>query len=88
MVIGGIFAVIKMEKNRALHIDAWFWICLLTGILIMLYTFMADALMALPSDVSTLSSLKPSQFNWPLYFLGFSLDGFAIWRMMVSSRGK
>ena len=88
MVIGGIFAVIKTEKNQALHIDAWFWVCLITGGLILLYTFMADALMTLPTDISTLSSLKPSQFNWPLYFLGFGLDVIAIWRMMVGSREK
>ena len=86
MVIGGIFAVIRVENNGALHKDAWFWICLITGILIMLYTFMADALIAMPTDISTLSSLKPSQFNWPLYFLGFGLDVIAIWRMLVGSR--
>jgi len=83
MVIGGIFAVIKVEKNRPLHIDAWSWVCLITGVLILLYTFMADALIALPADASTLSSLKPSQFNWPVYFLGFSLSVIALWRMMV-----
>ena len=83
MVIGGIIAVIKVEKNRPLHIDAWSWVCLITGVLILLYTFMADALIALPADASTLSSLKPSQFNWPVYFLGFSLSVIALWRMMV-----
>jgi len=83
MVIGGILAVIKVEKNRPLHIDAWSWVCLITGVLILLYTFMADALIALPADASTLSSLKPSQFNWPVYFLGFSLSVIALWRMMV-----
>jgi len=83
MVIGGIFAVIKVEKNGPLHIDAWSWVCLITGVLILLYTFMADALIALPADASTLSSLKPSQFNWPVYFLGFSLSVIALWRMMV-----
>ena len=83
MVIGGILAVIKVEKNRPLHIDAWSWVCLITGVLILLYTFMEDALIALPADASTLSSLKPSQFNWPVYFLGFSLSVIALWRMMV-----
>jgi hypothetical protein len=83
MVIGGIFAVIKVEKNNPLYIDAWSWVCLITGVLILLYTFMADALIALPADTSTLSSLKPSQFNWPVYFLGFSLSVIALWRMMV-----
>ncbi len=83
MVIGGIIAVIKVEKNEPLHIDAWSWVCLINGVLILLYTFMEDALIALPADASTLSSLKPSQFNWPVYFLGFSLSVIALWRMMV-----
>jgi hypothetical protein len=85
MVIGGIFAVIKIENNKALHIDAWFWLCLITGVLTLLYTFMTDALRALPADASTLSGLKPSQFNWPLYFLGFGLGVIALWRMVVGS---
>jgi len=88
MLIGGIFAVIKMEKNRTLHIDAWFWIFLITGILIILYTFMVDALIAIPTDISTLSSLKSSQFKWPVYLLGFGLDMTALWRMIVGSRGN
>ena len=87
MVIGGIFAVIKVEKNRPLHIDAWSWVCLITGVLILLYTFMADALIALPADASTLSSLKPSQFNWPVYSLGFSLSVIALWRMIAGKSG-
>jgi hypothetical protein len=87
MVTGGIIAVIKTEKKQALHIDAWFWVCLITGVLILLYTFMADALIALPADASTLSGLKPSQFNWPVYFLGFGLCVIALWRMMAGRRG-
>ncbi len=87
MVTGGIIAVIKTEKRQALHIDAWFWVCLISGVLILLYTFMADALMVFPADASTLSGLKPSQFNWPVYFLGFGLGVIALWRMMVGRRG-
>jgi len=78
--------VIRVENNGALHIDTWFWICMITGILILLYTFMADALTALPTDIATLSSLKPSQFKWPLYILGFGLVVISLWRMLVGSR--
>ena len=86
MMTGGVIAVIKTEKNQALHIDVWFWVLLITGVLILLYTFMADALRALPADASTLSGLKPSQFNWPVYFLGFGLGVIALWRMMAGRR--
>lgn len=88
MVIGGIFTVIKVEKNGPLHIDAWSWVCLIAGVLILLYTFMADALIALPADASTLSGLKPSQFNWPVYFLGFSLNVIALGRIMAGKSGS
>ena len=88
MVIGGIFAVIKVEKNGPLHIDAWSWVCLIAGVLILLYTFMADALIALPADASTLSGLKPSQFNWPVYFIGFSLNVIALGRIMAGKSGS
>ena len=87
MVTGGIITVIKTKKNQALHIDAWFWVCIITGVLILLYTFMADGLIALPADASTLSGLKPSQFNWPVYFLGLGLCVIALWRMMAGRRG-
>ncbi len=88
MVIGGIFTVIKVEKNGPLHIDAWSWVCLIAGVLILLYTFMADALIALPADASTLSGLKPSQFNWPVYFIGFSLSVIALGRIMAGKSGS
>lgn len=88
MVIGGIFTVIKVEKNGPLHIDVWSWVCLIAGVLILLYTFMADALIALPADASTLSGLKPSQFNWPVYFIGFSLSVIALGRIMAGKSGS
>ena len=88
MVIGGIFAVIKTEKNRTLYLDFWFWASLITGVLLMLFTFMADALKALPADVSTLSSLKPSPFNWPVYLIGLALVVIAFLQMMLRKRDQ
>jgi hypothetical protein len=87
MVTGGILAVIKTENNKPLHFDSWVWVCLITGVLILLFTFMADALEALPADAATLSSLKPSPFNWPVYLLGLVLVVIALWKMTVRKRG-
>ncbi|MEN4012488.1 MAG: hypothetical protein ROW48_10670 [Bellilinea sp.] len=86
MAIGGTIAVIRTENNGTLNIDTRFWISLLTGVLIMLYTFISDALKVLPADASMLSSLKPSPFNWPVYLIGLTLVVIALWRMTVRKR--
>ncbi len=88
MVIGGTIAVVRTENNGTLKIDPWFWLSLITGVLIMLFTFMSDALKALPADVSTLSSLKPSPFNWPVYLIGLALVVIALWRMTARKKGQ
>mgnify|MGYP005822790703 CR=1 FL=1 len=88
MVIGGMIAVINTERNRTLNIDFWFWAFLITGVLIMLFNFMADALKALPADISTLSRLKPSPFNWPIYLIGFGLVVIALWHMIRRKSGN
>jgi hypothetical protein len=88
MVVGGAIAVIRTENNGTLKIDPWFWLSLITGVLIMLFTFMSDALKALPADVATLSSLKPSPFNWPVYLIGLALVVVALWRMTTMKKGQ
>ena len=88
MVIGGIIAVLATEKNRTLHLNPWFWACLIAGVLILLLTFMADALKALPADASTLSHLKPSPFNWPVYLIGLGFVVSAIWHMTARKKGQ
>jgi len=70
MIASGIIIVIKDEKRKPIHYSPWFWALLISGILLMLYSFMADAIRALPADSSTLSKLKPSQFNWLVYLIG------------------
>jgi hypothetical protein len=86
MVIGGTIVVIETEKNRTLNFASWFWVCLTAGVLIMLFTFMSDALKVLPADAATLSNLKPSLFNWPVYSIGLGLVVIALWRMTVRKR--
>jgi hypothetical protein len=48
--------------------------------LAVLYAFMADALRALPASPETLSRLRPTAFNWPLYSAGLLAMAFALWR--------
>jgi len=47
------------------------------GVLLMLCTFMADAIKSLPADIQTLNQIKPTAFNWPVFILGYGLTVFA-----------
>ncbi|MEL7644838.1 MAG: hypothetical protein AAGU04_01040 [Anaerolineaceae bacterium] len=88
MVIGGTIAVLRTEGNETLNLHSWFWPCLITGVLIMLFTFMSDAIKALPANISSLNSIKPSPFNWPVYLIGFGLVVAALWQMTARKGGK
>ena len=80
MIVGGILAVIAEDREYKVHITIIEGIALLGGLLVMLYSFMKDALMALPADPDTLSQLRPSTFIWPIYLTGLIVTGFVILR--------
>lgn len=81
MVLGGTFAVISVDRGRAIHLKSVDWALFVTGNLVMLYTFMADSLSILPADAQTLNQLRPSEFNWPVYLVGFALVALFVLRM-------
>lgn len=81
MVAGGVVAVIKDHQAIELHPRGYEWLCLILGVLIMLYAFMADALRALPADAATLSLLRPSPFLWQVYLPGLALAVIFVWRL-------
>ena len=80
MVSGGIFAVIGEDKGRKIRFSAFDLTTLIAGVLIMLYSFMEDALSIMPADVDTLAQLRPTTFNWPIYILGLVLAGYVVLR--------
>ncbi|MFZ3069789.1 MAG: hypothetical protein WA110_01525 [Anaerolineaceae bacterium] len=80
MVVGGARAVLRAEEGVKIHIKSAEWVTFSCGILLLLYTFMADSLAALPADMQTLSQLKPTSFQWPVYVVGYVLTFFAVWR--------
>jgi hypothetical protein len=47
------------------------------GIGLVLYTFMADGLGALPDGVDAVNRARPSDFQWPLFTLGFVVMSWA-----------
>ena len=78
MVVGGILTVISEDKGRKIRFSAFDWTTLIAGVLIILYSFMEDALAIMPADVETLTQLRPTSFNWPIYILGLILAGYVV----------
>jgi len=80
MVLGGAKAVLLDEQGTRIHFRAMGWLILTMGVMIILYSFMADSLALLPANLKMLSELKPTTFNWPLYIIGFVLIIFSVYR--------
>jgi hypothetical protein len=80
MVIGGSLAVIAADREYAVQFSFFEGLALLGGILVMLYSFMKDALAALPADPDTLSQIRPSSFSWQIYLIGLIVAGSIVLR--------
>jgi len=80
MVLGGALAVIGNDRGQTVRLQPADWALFIMGNLVMLYTFMADALAILPADSQTFSQLRPTNFNWAVYLVGLSLVTFSVWR--------
>ncbi len=78
MVVGGILAVINEDKGYAIKLSLINWITLFGGVLIMLYSFMKDAIAIMPTNVETLAQLRPVTFNWPIYIIGLVLTSYVV----------
>jgi hypothetical protein len=76
----GAVLVARDETGRAVRLGGIEWTALLAGITVILYTFMADAISALPASAEELSRLKPTAFLWPLYLAGLAAMVFSLWR--------
>ncbi|MDO9545833.1 MAG: hypothetical protein Q7J07_03670 [Pelolinea sp.] len=78
MVVGGVLAVISEDKGRKIKFFISDWTTLIAGVLILLYSFMEDAIAKMPDNVETLAQLRPTSFNWPIYILGLVITGYAV----------
>ena len=81
MVVGGILAVISEEKGYAIKLSLINWITIIGGVLLMLYSFMKDAISIMPANVETLAQLRPTTFNWPIYIFGLVLAGYVVFHV-------
>ncbi len=79
MVVGGVMAILQDDRQVMLRPTRYDWALLFLGVLIVLYSFMADALAALPISPNEVNKVEPTAFKWPIYFVGFALMTWAVW---------
>jgi len=88
MVIGGVAILWKNENRVSIHFSLSFWIPLISGVLLMLYSFMADAIHIMPASTSALNDLRPSQFNWPIYLIGLGLAFVSVLQIVIGQKQR
>jgi hypothetical protein len=77
MCVGGAAAVVQAGRGIAWRMSRGDVAIAAAGILIVLYTFMADAIAALPDGADAVHDVRPSNFQWPLFLLGFGAMSWA-----------
>jgi hypothetical protein len=77
MCIGGWAAVVQAERGIEWRLTRANVGLAALGIAIVLYTFMADAIAALPDGTDAVNNARPSSFAWPLFLLGFAIMSWA-----------
>jgi len=70
-IAGGALAVVQDDRGRAMRPGRTGSMVLLAGMLAVLYSFMADALRALPASAEDLNRLRPTSFGWPVFLAGY-----------------
>jgi hypothetical protein len=89
---GSIAFLMVITGSAITQISTWprrsAWIISLIGVMLALYTFMADALYALLGGSQAVRDVLPASFNWP--FFGFALLCLAVpaLEMLWGLRGK
>ena len=88
MCIGGAAAVLGADRGVHWRLSWTNAAVAATGIAVVLYTFTADALGALPDGREAVERVRPSDFEWPLFILGFVVMSWAGLRMTWPGRSR
>lgn len=72
LVALGVLLVDRDHAGRPVRFQRSECAALSGGTIVVLYTFMADALHALPASAEVLSRLKPTAFAWTTYLVGLA----------------
>lgn len=88
MCIGGAAAVIQAERGIAWRITRTNVAVAAAGIVVVLYTFMADAIAALPDGRDAVQEVRPERFEWALFAPGFVVMSWAGLRVTWPGRSR
>ena len=88
MCVGGAAAVISAERGIAWRITRTNVAVAAAGITVVLYTFMADAIAAMPDGADAVNEVRPSDFQWALFLLGFIVMSWAGLRVTWPGRSR
>jgi hypothetical protein len=88
MCIGGIGAVLQAERGQPWRMTRANVGIAAVGVAICLYTFMADAIAAVPDGVTAVQEVRPSDFQWALFALGFAVMSWAGLRVTWPGRSR
>jgi hypothetical protein len=73
MVGAGTAAIALDDHGLALRPGGLDWAALVSGTVLALYAFMADAIAVLPASAETLAAVRPAAFRWGIYGAGLLL---------------
>jgi len=73
LVIGGLMIVTLEERGTPKLLNGRSILIASGGVLLALYVFMEDALMAFPGGIEAIQGVLPLMFNWPLFILALVL---------------
>jgi hypothetical protein len=88
MCVGGAAAVLGADRGVSWRLTWTNAAIAGAGIAVVLYTFMADALGALPDGRSAVEHVRPSDFEWPLFVAGFIVMSWAGLRVTWPGRSR
>ncbi len=88
MCIGGAAAVVQVDRGVVWRLNRTNITIAALGIAVVLYTFTADALGALPDGAAAVNRVRPSDFQWPLFALGFVVLSWAGLRVTWPGRSR
>lgn len=73
LILGGGLAAFSESLPQPKWPHAWAWALNLLGVGLALYTFMEEAIRALPEGEEAVRQALPAAFNWPLFLLALAL---------------
>ncbi len=88
MCIGGAAAVVQADRGIGWRLSWGNAAVAALGGAIVLYTFTADALGAVPDGSDAVARVRPSDFQWPLFALGFVAMSWAGLRVTWPGRSR